>query len=81
MKGRYWGKYRAVVKDTADPKGMGCVRVECPRVLGKGLSNWALPCFPISSDVGAETPAVGDGVWIEFEHGHPNKPIYVGKWK
>jgi uncharacterized protein involved in type VI secretion and phage assembly len=25
-------------------------------------------------------PKVGSGVWIEFEHGDPDRPIYVGAW-
>jgi len=78
----YFGKYRAVVLDNADPNGMGRVRVKCPRVYGEGVSPWALPCTPYAFSGGGLCiiPKVGSGVWVEFEEGKPALPIWVGSW-
>jgi uncharacterized protein involved in type VI secretion and phage assembly len=80
---QFWGKYRAVVSNNKDPKKMGRVKVKCPKVLGDFESDWALPCFPFggSPDRGIVfMPKVGQGVWVEFEEGDPNLPIWVGSW-
>ena len=79
---RYYGKYRGVVKDNQDPEGMGRIRAVVPEVLNGETSPWAMPCAPYAGDgVGAYTvPAVGAGVWIEFEAGDPSRPIWSGGW-
>ena len=53
-----------------------------PSVLGTVTSGWALPCLPYTGDgVGLHLiPAVGTGVWIEFEAGDPDYPIWTGGW-
>lgn len=71
----YYGKYRAVVKDTNDPEKRGRIKVMCPAVLGKQLSNWALPCFPPNC---FSVPIKDTMVWVEFEGGRKDSPIYVG---
>jgi hypothetical protein len=71
----YYGKYRAVVKDTNDPEKRARIRVECPAVLGKQLSNWALPCLPPSC---FGVPLLNTMVWIEFEGGKKDSPIWTG---
>jgi sugar porter (SP) family MFS transporter len=48
-KNRWFGKYRAFVRDNNDPERLGRVRLEIPAVLGYGPENWsewAWPCFP-----------------------------------
>lgn len=71
----YFGKYRAVVKDTNDPEKRGRIKVECPEVLGKQLSAWALPCFPPNQ---FSIPKKDTLVWVEFEGGRIDSPIWVG---
>lgn len=78
----YFGKYRAFVHSINDPQERGRIRVVCPRVLGDAVSNWCEPCMPLAFDNGGDfaLPKVGEAVWVEFEEGDPNKPIYTGGW-
>lgn len=79
---RHWGKYRGTVVDNQDPQTQGRLRASVPEVLGEVDSGWALPCAPYGGDKsGAYTvPAVGSGVWVEFEAGDVSRPIWVGCW-
>ena len=72
-----YGKYRATVLNNTDPKQMGRIKVECPKVLGDYESNWCLPCLPPGY---LSIPPVGSLVWVEFEEGNPNLPIWSGVW-
>ena len=78
----YLGKYRGSVSDINDPLMVGRVRARVPDVFGEEESGWAMPCAPFGgSGVGFfALPTVGAGVWIEFEHGDPDYPIYTGSW-
>ncbi|MEM1053951.1 MAG: phage baseplate assembly protein V [Bacteroidota bacterium] len=78
----YFGKYRGVVTDVNDPLMTGRIRATVPDVLGDQQSGWALPCAPFGgTGVGFfSLPTVGAGVWIEFEHGNPDYPIWAGCW-
>lgn len=80
MQNLYFGKYRAIVVDTADPEKRGRVRVLCPKILGDYMSNWCEPCIPFAYEKGGDfyVPKLNDFVWIEFEEGNQNKPIVVG---
>jgi uncharacterized protein involved in type VI secretion and phage assembly len=51
-------------------------------VTGDDESGWAMPCAPFGGDgMGYfAVPATGAGVWIEFEHGDPDYPIWSGCW-
>jgi cytoskeletal protein CcmA (bactofilin family) len=81
--GRYFGKYRGVVLDNIDidPEflGMGRVLVEVPQVPGSVL-NFAMPSVPYAGlEVGFwMIPPIGANVWVEFEGGNPNFPIWSG---
>ena len=80
---KFYGKYRAYVTNNNDKKEkMGRIKVKCPKVLGESESNWCSPCVPFGAmNRGfAFIPNVGDSVWVEFEEGDPNKPIYSGGW-
>jgi uncharacterized protein involved in type VI secretion and phage assembly len=77
---RFYGKYRATVVNNIDPLGIGRIQAFVPDVAAILPSSWALPCVPIGgvqSGIWA-VPAVGSGVWIEFEQGDPDYPIWVG---
>lgn len=76
----YFGKYRGTVAGNIDPMQMGRLQVEVPAVLGQGSSSWALPCAPFAGDgVGFfALPPVGANVWVEFEAGNPDYPIWAG---
>ena len=77
---QYFGKYRAKVVDVKDPEKRGRIRVMCPKVLGDAKSSWCEPCIPVAYDSGGDfaIPKLNEFVWVEFEEGNPNNPIYTG---
>lgn len=81
---RFYGKYRGIVVDNADPEQMGRLRVKVPSVLGDEIvTGWATPCVPYGGGMNLGMffiPEVGDGVWIEFEEGDLEFPIWVGTY-
>ena len=83
---RWYGKYRAFVRDNHDPERLGRLRMEIPAVLGTGRENWsewAYPCLPFggNDDMGCFlVPDEGASVWAEFEGGVPQHPIWTGVW-
>jgi uncharacterized protein involved in type VI secretion and phage assembly len=76
----YYGKYRGTVLNNIDPEQRGRIIALVPDVLGIAPSNWALPCVPIAGKQQGTfmVPQIGAGVWIEFEQGDPDYPIWVG---
>ncbi len=82
MNGRYYGKYRGTVTDVNDPEMLGRIRATVPAVMGDKDSGWAMPCVPsgLPSEIGSALPNVGARVWIEFENGDPDYPIWSGCW-
>jgi uncharacterized protein involved in type VI secretion and phage assembly len=81
-RGAFLGKFRGIVSDISDPLMTGRIKARVQDVLGEEESGWALPCAPFGgSGVGFfALPTVGAGVWIEFEHGDPDYPIWSGCW-
>jgi uncharacterized protein involved in type VI secretion and phage assembly len=79
---KYYGKYRGKVLNNVDPQQIGRLLVQVSDVSGLTPSSWAMPCFPISgTQMGAYMiPQIGAGVWIEFEQGDPDHPIWSGCW-
>lgn len=76
-----FGKFRGFVVDVADPEKRGRVRLKIPSVLGDAESSWALPCAPFGGGAGFglfAVPPVDSQVWVEFEEGDINRPIWVG---
>ena len=77
--GPFFGKYRGLVVQNLDPMQIGRIQVIVPDV-AVTPSSWAMPCVPWA---GINTgmfmvPPVGAGVWIEYEKGDPDYPIWVG---
>jgi len=77
---RFYGKHRGTVANNVDPLMMGRVQVSVPTVLGEGSLSWAMPCVPYAGPgVGwFAIPPTGANVWVEFEGGDPDFPIWVG---
>lgn len=76
----YFGKYRATCINNVDPMMLGRIQVIVPDVSTVLPSSWAMPCLPavgIQSGV-VTVPVIGSGVWVEFEKGDPDYPIWVG---
>jgi uncharacterized protein involved in type VI secretion and phage assembly len=77
---RYFGKYRATVVQNIDPESRGRVQVQLADRYGLFPSAWALPSFPaaaVQSGVIA-IPPLNSSVWVEFEAGNPDYPIWTG---
>jgi uncharacterized protein involved in type VI secretion and phage assembly len=77
---KFYGKYRGTVVNNLDPMQLGRIQVMVPDVFGLSISSWAMPCVPIAGKQQGifVLPQVGSGVWIEFEQGEPDYPIWVG---
>src|SRR5437588_10243146 len=82
MSKTFYGKYRGIVTNIEDPLKMGRIKARVPDVLGEEPSGWALPCTPFAGDgMGFYAlPSKDARVWIEFEQGDPDFPIWTGCW-
>jgi uncharacterized protein involved in type VI secretion and phage assembly len=77
---KFFGKYRGTVIDNTDPLGIGRLRAQVPDVAAMLGSTWAMPCFPFAGVQSGflAVPLVGAHIWIEFEQGDINRPVWVG---
>lgn len=77
--GRYYSSYRGIVADNADPAGLGRVQLIIPEITGNEIHEyWALPKNQFAGKgYGSKiTPQKGELVWVEFEHGKVEVPIF-----
>ena len=81
---RYYGIYRAIVTDNADPEQRGRVQLSVPVMgLTKPINIWVDPSF-----IGAGEqrgmfwpPEIGDPIRTNFERGASGKPVvYFSGW-
>jgi uncharacterized protein involved in type VI secretion and phage assembly len=77
---RFLGKYRGMVLNNVDPLQQGRLQVQVPDVSGLAPATWAMPCVPVAGIQNGmfALPIVGSGVWVEFEQGNADHPIWVG---
>ena len=77
---RRFGKYRATVVNNLDPQGLARLQLLVPDVHGIVPAPWAMPCAPVATENGGmiAIPPVGASVWVEFERGDEDLPIWVG---
>jgi uncharacterized protein involved in type VI secretion and phage assembly len=68
------------VINNVDPLQTGRIQAMVPDLAGFIPGTWAMPCVPVAGiNTGFFTvPMIGAGVWIEFERGDPDYPIWVG---
>lgn len=75
------GKFAGQVMNVLDPKKLGRIKA---LVEGAGFVTTPTPwAFPASARFKGEffSPEVGDNVWVEFENGNPNRPLWSpGFW-
>jgi len=77
---RMFGKYRGIVTDNEDEDHRGRLEVQVSAVFGTE-KVWALPCVPVANPDGSgffALPNKGANVWVEFEAGNLNYPIWTG---
>jgi Type VI secretion system/phage-baseplate injector OB domain len=74
---QYFGKYRGIVLNHTDPLQLGRILAQ---VAGfSTITSWAMPCLPCVGTHGVlALPPVGTDVWIEFEQGNIDYPIWSG---
>lgn len=78
---RRYGKYRATVLNNLDPQNQGRIMVQLGDHYGLFPSTWAMPAFAFAAKAGAglvALPQIGSAVWVEFEAGDPDYPIWTG---
>jgi uncharacterized protein involved in type VI secretion and phage assembly len=68
------------VLNNIDPMRMNRLQVQVPDVTGLFPTTWAMPCVPVAGLQNGivALPLIGSGVWVEFEQGDPDYPIWVG---
>lgn len=77
---QFLGKYRGMVLNNIDPMQQGRLMVQVPDVAGLAPTSWAMPCVPVAGLQNGmfALPMIGAGVWVEFEGGNPEYPIWTG---
>jgi hypothetical protein len=76
---KFYGKYRGTVVNNIDPLQIGRIQVSVPDVTVIP-GTWAMPCMPIAGKQEGVfmVPQIGAGIWVEYEQGDPDYPIWVG---
>lgn len=79
----YPGLYRGTVMINVDPEQRGRLMLSIPDVLSFVPSTWAEPCAPLAGPTGPPMgaymiPPIGAGVWVMFEQGDANRPVWLG---
>ena len=77
---RFFGKYRGTVINNIDPMQMGRIMAQVPAVSALLPTTWCMPCYPLAG-TGSGTsfvPQLRSAVWVEFEGGDPDYPIWTG---
>lgn len=79
---KFYGMYRGTVVNNIDPLQIGRIQATVPDVSGLTPTIWAMPCVPIAGkQMGTfMVPQIGSGVFVQFEAGDPDRPVWVGGW-
>lgn len=79
---KYYGVYRGTVLNNIDPMQMARIQLIVPDAGGLTPSTWAMPCVPFAGKQSGTfvVPAIGSGVWVQFENGDPDYPVWTGGW-
>jgi uncharacterized protein involved in type VI secretion and phage assembly len=80
MTEKLYGKYRGLVISNIDPMQINRLQVQVLDAAGLIPVTWAMPCVPVAGIQNGMValPMIGSGVWVEFEQGNPDYPIWVG---
>ena len=77
---RFFGKYRGTVINNIDPMQMGRIQAQVPAVSSLLPTSWCMPCYPLAGTGSGMSfvPQLKSGVWVDFEGGDPDYPIWTG---
>ena len=77
---QFVGKYRGTVVNNVDPQNMGRLAVTVPDVSNVQTSTWAMPSAALAGGQSGlfAVPPVGSNVWVEFEQGNSDYPVWSG---
>jgi hypothetical protein len=77
---RFFGKYRGTVINNFDPMQLGRIMAQVPSISALLPTTWCTPCYPLAGTASGASfvPQLKSGVWIEFEGGDPDYPIWSG---
>lgn len=75
MADTYCAKYGGIVRDNQDPDKLGRLKVWVPSLFLEDDAAWAVPALPYGVFF---LPEVGATVWVEFEGGDADLPIWTG---
>lgn len=67
---------RAIVVDVRDPSKRGRIKVQIPTKTGKKSTDWIWPVVASGFTV---LPKPGEQVWLLYEGGDENYPVWLGK--
>jgi uncharacterized protein involved in type VI secretion and phage assembly len=77
---QFTGKYRGTVVNSVDPQNMGRLQVTVPDVSNIQTSTWAMPSAALAGGQSGlfAVPPAGSNVWVEFEQGNSDYPVWSG---
>ena len=75
---RHPGVYRGVVKFNNDVSKQGKLIVSVPQITGDENTDWIWPMVP--SSIHTEVPAIGQGVWVFYQAGDGDYPVWFGEY-
>jgi hypothetical protein len=71
------GIYRATVINNRDPRKQRRLQVELTTSVGH-FTDWVWPIEP--ANISVEVPDIGQGVWVQFQAGDHEYPVWVGSF-
>lgn len=76
----YPGIYRGAVVNNVDPERRGRIMARVTDVTGIFTTSWAEPVVPFAGPNAGylSVPPVNAGVWVQFENGDSDKPVWLG---
>lgn len=75
---RFYGIFKAKVVSADDPLGKKRLMLNIPMIYGQVTSDWAPACLPPIDNSLLVLPSEGDTVWVMFEAGNPDFPVWIG---
>lgn len=72
------GLYRGIVVNNLDKEGLLRILVKVPAITGDA-ALLAMPCIPAPA-ITAVLPEPGDPIWVMFEGGDIDHPVWMGTW-